>query len=106
MAAEITAPESEHGEQTVEAKKPSIWIRGIYMLLFLIITRLTELVVAVVMLIQFVLKAATGNINKNLMTFGSQLSKYLFAIVQFQTFNTEEKPFPFDQWPQGDELSE
>ena len=86
---------------TVHSDKPSIWIRGLYMLLFAIVSRLTEMVIGLVMLIQFVLKAATGNTNTNLLIFGDQLSQYLFEIVQFQTFNTEHKPFPFRPWPQA-----
>ena len=68
------------------------------MLLFLVITRVTEAVVGLVMLIQFILRAATGHTNKNLLAFGHQLGQYLFAIVQFQTFNSEEKTFPFSPW--------
>ena len=106
MTAEITTPEPNNTAKTDRIEEPSIWIRGLYMLLFAIITRLTELVIGVVMLIQFVLKAATGNINTDLLNFGDQLSRYLFKIVQFQTFNSEDKPFPFDQWPQGREASD
>lgn len=106
MATHVTTPGSGHTEQTEQSTEPSIWIRGLYMLLFIIVARLTELVIGLLMLIQFVLKAATGNTNDNLLTFGDQLSQYLYSIVQFQTFNTEEKPFPFQPWPQGRELSE
>ena len=105
MVTDIPTPESDNPEQTVQANEPSIWLRGLYMLLFLIVTRLTELVIGLVMLIQFILKAATGNTNSNLVTFGDQLSQYIYEIVQFQTFNTEDKPFPFSQWPQSSELN-
>ena len=44
----------------------------------------------------------TGNTNDNLGRFGNQLSQYLYAIVQFQTFNTEDKPFPFGKWPESE----
>lgn len=104
MTTDVTTPESGHTETTDQPQK-SIWIRGLYMLLFLIITRLTELVIALVMLVQFIFKAATGTTNDNLLTFGDQLSHYLFAIIQFQTFNTETKPFPFSHWLNRD-LSE
>ena len=105
MTTDVSTPEFGNPEQAEHTSGPSIWIRGLYMLLFIIITRLTEVVVGLVMLIQFVLKAATGNTNSNLETFGDQLSQYLYAIVQFQTFNTEDKPFPFSPWPQGSELN-
>lgn len=103
MVTNVSANESSHTEL---ATQPSIWIRGLYMLLFVIVARLTEMVIGVVMLVQFILKAATGNTNGNLVGFGDQLSQYLFAIVRFQTFNTEEKPFPFKPWPQVGAASE
>ncbi|MDH5327964.1 MAG: DUF4389 domain-containing protein [Gammaproteobacteria bacterium] len=96
--ATVTTPESTQPEQI--QTEPSIWIRGLYMLLFLIVTRLTELVIALIMLVQFVFKAATGSTNANLLTFGDQLSNYLYSIIQFQTFNKEDKPFPFRPWNQ------
>lgn len=105
MATNVSTPESGNPAQAEPGTEPSIWIRGLYMLLFIIITRLTEAVILLVMLIQFVLKTATGNTNSNLERFGDQLSQYLYEIVQFQTFNTEDKPFPFDQWPQSSKLN-
>lgn len=102
MVTDVSTPDFNNPEQTERASGPSIWIRGLYMLLFFIITRLTEAVVGLVMLVQFILKAATGETNKNLESFGDQLSRYIYEIVQFQTFNTEDKPFPFAPWPQGD----
>jgi len=102
----ISTPGSRPTDNTDEIKKPSIWIRGLYMLLFIIITRLVEAVIGLVMLIQFILKAASGNINNNLATFGNQLSQYMFAIIQFQTFNSEEKPFPFSEWPKVKQSAE
>ena len=106
MTTNITTPESEHPEQTETSQPVSIWIRGLYMLLFLVITRLAEAVVGLIMVIQFILKAASGNTNQNLVRFGHQMSQYLYSIVQFQTFNSEEKPFPFAPWPDGKEKAE
>ena len=105
MATDVTTPGTGPAEHTKPEGSASIWVRGLYMLLFLIITRLTELLIALVMLIQFIVKAAGGSTNVNLLTFGDQLSRYLYSIIQFQTFNTEEKPFPFKQWPQAEEKS-
>lgn len=101
MTTDVSTTESDNTADAEQANKPSIWIRGLYMLLFLIITRLTEVVVGLIMVIQFIFKAATGTVNDNLLKFGDSLSQYLYEIVQFQTFNTEDKPFPFAQWPES-----
>jgi len=97
MSNQVTSSESHSGEE--RAGGTSIWIRGLYMLLFILIARIAELVVGLVTIVQFILKAATNNTNDNLTVFGQQLSQYMYDIIQFQTFNSEEKPFPFKSWP-------
>lgn len=103
MATDVSTPEFGESEQKEQTSGPSIWQRALYMLLFAIIFHITEAVIGLVMVVQFILKAATGNTNDNLGRFGAQISHYLYEIVQFQTFNTEEKPFPFKSWPQSEE---
>ena len=103
MALDVSTPDYNDPEHTEQARGPSIWLRALYMLLFAIIFHIVEAIIGVVMVVQFVLKAATGETNDNLGRFGKQLSEYLYAIVQFQTFNTEDKPFPFQAWPKGEE---
>ena len=99
--AEIIKGELAEDQPAAEPNRAAIWVRGLYMLLFLLITRVTELIVGVVILIQFLIKLISGKTNGHLLDFGAQLSEYLYSIVQFQTFNSEKKPFPFDSWPSG-----
>ena len=33
---------------------------------------------------------------------GKNLSAYVYQIFQFQTFNSETRPFPFADWPDED----
>ena len=37
--------------------------------------------------------------NKNLRNFGQSLASWILQIMQFLTFNSNSKPFPFDDWP-------
>ena len=99
MSADVSTPEFGNTEHA--GNEPSIWIRGLYMLLFIVITRVTEAVIFLIMLVQFIFKASKGNTNDKLERLGDQLSQYLYDIVQFQTFNTEDKPFPFAEWPES-----
>jgi len=100
MSKKFTVADVDNEEQT-EEDDASIWIRGLFMLLFGVIAHIAELVIGLVMLVQFILKASTDKTNINLLVFGDQLSKYIFEIIQFQTFNSEEKPFPFNSWPKS-----
>ncbi len=78
-----------------------IWVRGLYMLLFALIYSVARIVVAVVAIAQFLFVLISGETNRNLLQFGQGLSTYIYQITQFFTFNSEQKPFPFDEWPSG-----
>lgn len=79
------------------------WKRGLYMVLFVVIYNVSEFVMGALVLIQFGFKLITGHTNENLLGFGQDLSRYIYQIFRFLSFNTEYKPFPFDEWPPVDE---
>lgn len=74
------------------------WIRGLYMLVFAFIYGLAELVIAAVVIIQFVLVLFTGKANERLLGFGRDLGRYVYQVILYLTYNNEEKPFPFNDW--------
>jgi hypothetical protein len=62
----------------------------------------SRLVVGVVVLLQFFWVLFTRETNKPLETLGLSLATYTYQIICYLTFNTEERPFPFDlDWPAG-----
>jgi len=77
------------------------WVRGLYMILFAIIYSITELVLTAVVIFQFVIYLLTRDANDRLLEFGEDLAVFIYQIIQFLTFNSEEKPFPFGPWPYG-----
>lgn len=77
----------------------SIWKRVLYMLLFVLAYSAAEFVVGIVVLIQLVITLVTGSTNDRLKVFGKQASLYIYDVMLFLTFNTEEMPFPFAAWP-------
>lgn len=79
------------------------WVRGLYMILFAIIYSLTEVVLAAVVIFQFVIYLLTRSTNERLLEFGEDLAVFIYQIIQFLTFNSEDKPFPFGPWPYGGE---
>ena len=76
-----------------------IWIRALYMLLFAIVYSVAEAIVVLLAIFQFVALLITGQVNELLLRFGKNLSVFMFDILEFQTFNSEIKPFPFSPWP-------
>ncbi len=80
-------------------KAKSTWKRGLFMLLFLIIYSIAEMVIGLVVLIQFGFTLFNGKPNERLLVFGDELSLFLYQVFRYLTFNTEDKPFPFVAWP-------
>ncbi len=78
------------------------WIRLAYMLLFTVLLMAARLVITLVVVIQFLLVLVIGSDNENLRNLGQGLAKWVYETVMFLTFNSEEKPFPFDEWPSVD----
>jgi len=85
-----------NAEKQEEVK--NIWSRGLYMLLFLVVSGLVKGIVFAVAVVQFILVALDKEANEPLRRFGQGLSTYLYEITQFLVFNTEHKPFPFEDW--------
>jgi len=79
---------------------PQLWLRLAYIVLFSVLTMAARLVVMVVIAAQFVWVAVTGSDNTNLRSFGDSVASWLYAAVRYLTFNSNNKPFPFDEWPE------
>jgi hypothetical protein len=42
---------------------------------------------------------ATGRPNDRLLVVGAQFSAYIYQVFRYLTFNSEQRPFPFSDWP-------
>jgi hypothetical protein len=78
------------------------WVRLAYMFLFTLLLMAARLVISLVVIVQFLLVLVTGSDNENLRNLGQGLGKWVYQTIMFLTFNTESKPFPFDEWPEVD----
>ena len=75
------------------------WIRLAYMVLFAVLVMAARLVVSIVVVVQFALVLVFGKDNENLRNLGQGLGKWVYQAIMFLTFNSDDKPFPFDEWP-------
>jgi hypothetical protein len=104
---EPAPPEPEsgqaHGDASVQEhlKSRSTWLRLLFMILFVIIWSISRVVVLAVVVVQFFWVLLTGETNARLADFGLSLATYTYQIVCYLTFNTEQQPFPFSDWPLG-----
>ncbi len=76
-----------------------IWMRGVFMVLFLIAYNIVEFLILLVALFQFVAVLFTGRVNETVLRLGNNLSFFALETFQYLTFNSNLRPFPFSPWP-------
>ncbi len=75
------------------------WIRALYMILFAVFAKLAALVIAAVVIVQFLFALFGGAPLARLSDFGSSLAAYLRELVAYLVYASETRPFPFGPWP-------
>ena len=81
-------------------KEKSTWVRLFFMLVLVFLYGLSRFVIGAVVVIQFFYVLLTGNTKDQLKSFGHSLAIYSFEVIDYLTFNSDKKPFPFEgAWP-------
>ena len=79
----------------------STWLRLLYIILLAVIFTITEFIIAVVVVVQFGFLLLSGKTNDDLKQFGDSLSRYVYDVLRYLTFNSNELVFPFAEWDYG-----
>jgi hypothetical protein len=79
---------------------PQLWLRLAYMVLLSVLATAARMVLLVVIALQFIWVAVSASDNPNLRRFGDSVASWLYSAVRYLTFNSDAKPFPFDEWPE------
>ncbi len=85
-------------------KKISTWKRIFFMLILTVIVSLVRILLWTIIVLQVGSALITGVPNQNILSFGSKLSAYLYHILLFLTYNTDQVPFPFADWGLTEDL--
>ncbi|MED6333336.1 MAG: DUF4389 domain-containing protein [Pseudomonadota bacterium] len=81
-------------------KQGSAWVRVILMIAFAVVLYvIIPAIVLVLMLTQTLFVFITGDSNDNLRVLGTALSKYIFEVLQFLSYASDNRPFPFSGFP-------
>ena len=97
---ETVSSTAEKSPLAKNLKSKSIWIRLLFMLVITFLYSVSRIIVGAVVVVQFFWVLFTGDTNQKLQVFGKSLATYTNQIILYLTFNTEERPFPFDMdWP-------
>ena len=76
-----------------------VWMRGLFMLLFMIGFMFGVWVLNFLAIVQFVWLLVAREPNQFIASIGSSLSIWLEDIGRFLTCATDDKPFPWTFWP-------
>ena len=79
--------------------RQSTWMRLVYMVLFAVIFNIAEIVIVVVVVVQFLFKLFTGEANETLGALGQTVAIYVYEMIAYLTFHTDDMPYPFGPWP-------
>ncbi len=70
-------------------------MRALFMLIFFVAARFVSVLVTFIALYQFICTLITRKPNDNVKDFGKDLSVYAAEIIEFLTYSTDKKPWPF-----------
>lgn len=97
-----TVPESgaRRGPESDVGKSP-FWPRAAFMVAFAILFAIAETVMLLVAVLQALWLAFAKAPNPRIKAFGASLAAWLAQAGRYQACATEEKPFPWADWPKG-----
>lgn len=81
------------------------WIRLLYMLLYGIALHICGMLMWLMCGVQFVLTLFQGEPNANLLRFSAILTGFIARALDYVSYNTEIRPYPFESWPQDEVMS-
>jgi hypothetical protein len=79
----------------------STWKRVLFIIIFWFIFNLVELLIGVLVFFQVLALLFGGERNGRVQDFSNQLSLFAYDVLQYVTFNRDERPFPFQDWGYG-----
>ena len=86
-------------------KEPSQWLRIAFMIALAVALYVASIVLTLLTIAQALFSLLSGKDNVNLRALGKDLSTYVHQILEFLTYNSELKPFPFSPYPGSEQDS-
>jgi len=80
-------------------KQPAQWIRIAFMIAMAVALYLAGTILTLLIFAQALFGLLTGAANRNLRELGAALTLYVRQLLDFLTYNSEFKPFPFAPFP-------
>lgn len=100
-------PETKEEKKANEIKEnlsdSSMWVRILFVVLFLIIYFLARYLVFFLVVINAISNLITGKSFDTISKFAKQLNFFIFQCMEYITFVSDTKPYPFTSWASDEE---
>lgn len=83
-------------------KSDAFWVRTLFMIAFWFVFRIAGLLLLLCTIVQWFSQLISGEKLDGILDFSISLSKYIRQTADYLTQVTEEKPYPFTDWPDTD----
>ena len=80
-------------------KEPSIWVNFFLKVIYLIFLNFIIPFFGFITLLQFLFSLGSKKPNDNLISFSKKISIYIYQIINFITYSSDERPWPFNTFP-------
>jgi hypothetical protein len=87
-----------NNDDLVEEKDPVV-LRIAYTVMFYVVLRLLDIAIAVIAVVQGVYVLTGHSPQADLARFAGALSRYVGQVAAYMTWTTDQKPYPFAEWP-------
>lgn len=95
----MSSTEIPHAPEAAAAPRP--WARGLFSLAFIVMFAVAETLLTVLAVVQFLWLMLYRAPNAQLRGFGASLGAWMAQVARFQSAQTEDKPFPWGEWPKA-----
>ena len=80
-------------------KEPSIWVNFFLKVIYLIFLNFIIPFLGFSTLLQLLFSLGSKKPNDNLISFSKKISIYIYQIINFITYSSDERPWPFNAFP-------
>ena len=86
---------------TENIKEPSIWVNFFLKVVYLIFLNFIVPFLGFITLLQLLFSIGSKKPNENLVSFSKKISSYIYQIINFITYSSDQRPWPFNSFPES-----
>ena len=86
---------------TENIKEPSIWVNFFLKVIYLVFLNFIVPFLGFITLLQLLFSIGSKKPNENLVSFSKKISSYIYQIINFITYSSDQRPWPFNSFPES-----